>query len=204
MKRIVITKADSEGSGEPGHPRSLARAQSRQSLRCLLIQYTCMSLEKASDEEPHPWLHWVAAHVPLKGRNHTTSRFCFVLRYNAHFTSKQFPFSMPVFYMDHVCWMPEQRHGPTHEKREVRVVWLLNLQMHVRSHLEGKEMRLFDASSSFLWCVSEQRRLWRDWAEAIAVRLYDQYLFRMSWFKYSTGQFQMFYTHDMFSLLHSI
>ena len=42
---VLIACARSEGSGEP--------AQSRQNLRCLLIQAVC--LEEPSDKKPDPW-----------------------------------------------------------------------------------------------------------------------------------------------------
>ena len=55
---VLIAYANSEGSGEPAHPRSLARracasVQSRQNLRCSLIQ--AVSQEEPSDRKSDPW-----------------------------------------------------------------------------------------------------------------------------------------------------
>ena len=43
---------------------SLTSAQSRQNLRCLLIQ--AVSQEKPSDRKPDPWPLWMAGHAQLK------------------------------------------------------------------------------------------------------------------------------------------
>ena len=65
---VLIAYASSEGSGEPAHPRSLARtcasAQSRQNLRCSLIQ--AVNQEEPSDRKPDPWPLWMAGHAQLK------------------------------------------------------------------------------------------------------------------------------------------
>ena len=53
---VLIAYASSEGSGEP--------AQSRQNLRCSLIQ--AESQEKPSDRNPDPWPRWMAGHAQLK------------------------------------------------------------------------------------------------------------------------------------------
>ena len=53
---VLIAYASSEGSGEP--------AQSRQNLRCLLIQ--AVSQEEPSDRKPDPWPLWMAGHAQLK------------------------------------------------------------------------------------------------------------------------------------------
>ena len=44
--------------------RACASAQSRQNLRCSLIQ--AVSQEEHSDRKPDPWLPWMAGHVQLK------------------------------------------------------------------------------------------------------------------------------------------
>ena len=44
--------------------RACASAQSRQNLRCSLIQ--SMSQEEPSDRKPDPWLLWMAGHAQLK------------------------------------------------------------------------------------------------------------------------------------------
>ena len=44
--------------------RACASAQSRQNLRCSLIQ--AMSQEEPSDRKPDPWLLWMAGHAQLK------------------------------------------------------------------------------------------------------------------------------------------
>ena len=44
--------------------RACASAQSRQNLRCSLIQ--AVSQEEPSDREPDPWLLWMAGHAQLK------------------------------------------------------------------------------------------------------------------------------------------
>ena len=59
---VLIAYASSEGSGEPAHPRSLAR--SRQNLRCSLIQ--AVSQEEPSERKPDPWPLWMAGHAQLK------------------------------------------------------------------------------------------------------------------------------------------
>ena len=53
---VLIAYASSEGSGEP--------AQSRQNLRCSLIQ--AVSQEEPSDRKPDPWPFWMAGHAQLK------------------------------------------------------------------------------------------------------------------------------------------
>ena len=45
---VLIAYASSEGSGEPAHPRSLAKNP-----RCSLIQ--AVSQEEPSDRKPDPW-----------------------------------------------------------------------------------------------------------------------------------------------------
>ena len=57
---VLIAYASSESSGEPAHPRS----QSRQNLRCSLIQ--AVSQEEHSDRKPDPWPLWMAGHAQLK------------------------------------------------------------------------------------------------------------------------------------------
>ena len=69
-KRVLITKATVEGSGEP--------AQSRQSLRSSLTQY--MGLEKASDKEPHILPFWVAVHAGLKDHRPRDPKAPFLMR----------------------------------------------------------------------------------------------------------------------------
>ena len=59
---VVIAYASSESSGEPAHPRS--PAQSRQNLRCSLLQ--AMRQEEPSDRKPDPWPLWMAGHEQLK------------------------------------------------------------------------------------------------------------------------------------------
>ena len=44
--------------------RACASAQSRQNLRCSLIQ--AVSQEEPSDRKPDPWPHWMAGHAQLK------------------------------------------------------------------------------------------------------------------------------------------
>ena len=44
--------------------RACASAQSRQNLRCSLIQ--ALSQEEPSDRKPHPWPLWMAGHAQLK------------------------------------------------------------------------------------------------------------------------------------------
>ena len=44
--------------------RACASAQSRQNLRCSLIQ--AVSEEEPSDRKPDPWLRWMAGHAQLK------------------------------------------------------------------------------------------------------------------------------------------
>ena len=53
---VLIAYASSEGSGET--------AQSRQNLRCSLIQ--TVSQEEPSDRKPDPWPLWMAGHAQLK------------------------------------------------------------------------------------------------------------------------------------------
>ena len=53
---VLIAHASSEGSGEP--------AQSRQNLRCSLIQ--AVSQEKLSNRKPDPWPLWMGGHAQLK------------------------------------------------------------------------------------------------------------------------------------------
>ena len=53
---VLIAYASSEGSGEP--------AQSRQNLRCSLIQ--TVSQEEPSDRKPDPWPLWMAGHAQVK------------------------------------------------------------------------------------------------------------------------------------------
>ena len=56
---VLIAYASSEGSGEPAHS-----AQSRQNLRCSLIQ--AVSQKEPSDRKPDPWPFWMAGHAQLK------------------------------------------------------------------------------------------------------------------------------------------
>ena len=56
---VLIAYASSDGSGEPTHPRSLAKTQC-----CWLIQ--AVSQEEPSDKRPDPWPLWMAGHVQLK------------------------------------------------------------------------------------------------------------------------------------------
>ena len=44
--------------------RACASAQSRQNLRCSLIQ--AVNQEEPSDRKPNPWPHWMAGHAQLK------------------------------------------------------------------------------------------------------------------------------------------
>ena len=48
---VLIAYASSEGSGEPAHPRSLARTSAARSYK--LIQ--AVSQEEPSDRKPDPW-----------------------------------------------------------------------------------------------------------------------------------------------------
>ena len=50
---VLIAYASSEGSGEPARMRACASAQSRQNLRCSLIQ--AVRQEESSDRKPDPW-----------------------------------------------------------------------------------------------------------------------------------------------------
>ena len=58
-KLVLIAYASSEGSGEPAH-----FAQSRQNLRCSLIQ--AVSQEEPSDRKPDKWNLWMPGHAQLK------------------------------------------------------------------------------------------------------------------------------------------
>ena len=58
---VLIAYASSEGSGETAH--ACACAQSRQNLRCSLIQ--AVSQEEPSDRQPDPWPLWMAGHAQL-------------------------------------------------------------------------------------------------------------------------------------------
>ena len=62
---VLIAYASSEGSGEQRRfRRACASAQSRQNLRCSLIQ--AVSQEEPSDRKPDPWHLWMAGHAQLK------------------------------------------------------------------------------------------------------------------------------------------
>ena len=55
---VLIAYASSEGSGEPAHPRSLARTFAARSYK------QCQ--EEPSDRKPDPWPLWMAGHAQLK------------------------------------------------------------------------------------------------------------------------------------------
>ena len=53
---VLIAYVSSEGSGEPAHPRSLARTFAARS-------YKQFSQEEPSDRKPDPWPLWMAGHA---------------------------------------------------------------------------------------------------------------------------------------------
>ena len=59
VKRVHIAYANSEGSDEPVHMCSLARAFAVRS-------HNKRELEEASDKEPEIWPHWIAVYAHLK------------------------------------------------------------------------------------------------------------------------------------------
>ena len=56
---VLIAYASSEGSGEPAHPRSLARTSAARSIQAV-------NQEEPSDRKPDPWSLWMAGHAQLK------------------------------------------------------------------------------------------------------------------------------------------
>ena len=55
---VLITQTTSEGSGEPAHPCSLARA--------FAVRTQSMEVDEGSDQTSNIWPHWKAAHVRFK------------------------------------------------------------------------------------------------------------------------------------------
>ena len=75
---------------------------------------------------------------------------------------------------------------PTHEKKGIGVMCFKILQTRMHNYSKGSEMWIFVSSSCSMYCVSEQRRLWRDCAVArahmnLGWRQHDKCHFHMSW-----------------------
>ena len=126
--------------------RACASAQSRQNLRCSLIQ--AVSQEEPSDRKPDPWPLWMAGHAQLK----------FVMTECSKTQIR-------------LTGLDDEWNEPSHEIMILFVLSKLILQTRMHSHPVGLDVWFLVGPLVYLKLyVCKHRRLWWDCASTQAIR----------------------------------
>ena len=145
--------------------RACASAQSRQNLRCSLIQ--AVSQEEPSERKPDPWPLWMAGHAQLK----------FVM---TECSKTQIRLTRPIWRMTKTRHQWENQYGweklcCIHRLSPVKRICVFehsvmtNFNCACPAIQRGQRSGFLSEGSSWLTaCMSEQRRFWRDCADAQA------------------------------------
>ena len=145
---VLIAYASSEGSGE----------QSRLNLRCSLIQ--AVSQEEPSDRKPDPWPIWMAGHAQLKFNITECSK--------TQIRLTELIFWIEV-YMSEYCEISISYMSPVKRICVFEHSVMTNFNFACPAIQRGQGSGFLSEGSSWLTaCMNEQRRFWRDCADAQA------------------------------------
>ena len=142
--------------------RACASAQSRQNLRCSLIQ--AVSQEEPSDRKPDPWPLWMAGHARLK----------FVM---TECSKTQIRLTRPKCirstehnqFRCHEGWFLWRNMSPVKRICVFEHSVITKFNCACPAIQRGQRSGFLSEGSSWLTaCMSEQRRFWRDCADAHA------------------------------------
>ena len=155
--------------------RACASAQSRQNLRCSLIQ--AVSQEEPSDRKPDPWPLWMAGHAQLKFVMTECSKTQIRL---ARLKSRN-----KVEFAGETCGIPEPPHDKTNK--------MASAPSEDSAWAYPSLIRVFAVRMKKAWALSypssAQQRLWSDWVDAQAYPSLCWMHWSFCWFCHEAAHF---------------